>query len=69
MDQGSGCWVVLYIEFLVWVMAFLLLEAYDCARIWAMRSALCRLARDLILEPTLDSMVNVNEELRILRVI
>lgn len=58
-----------YAEFFVWVMAFLLFEAYDNVRIWPFSPDLCRLIRDLNLQPVLGTMNSVNEALRIIRVI
>lgn len=66
MDANSGWWVVAYTEFVLRVVAFLLFEAYDNIRAWAVSKDLIRLARGLNLEPSLGSMENVNEALRLL---
>lgn len=68
-DPASGWWVVAYTEFVFRVVAFLLFEAYDNCKIWAVSPDLCRLAREVNLEPALGSMGNVNEALRIIGVI
>lgn len=68
-DSTSGEWVVAYTEFAVRTLAFLLFEARNNLRLWAVSHDTCRLARELELEPTLGSMGNVTELNRIIRVV
>lgn len=51
-QDSYGWWVVAYSEFIRRILPFLLFEAYDNFRIWAISPDECRLARYLNLEPT-----------------
>lgn len=52
-DPSSGLWVVAYTEYMFRVVAFLLFEAYDNCRIWAVSRDFCHLAGELDLGPAL----------------
>lgn len=61
MDSESGWWVVAYTEFVLRVAAYLLFDAYDNIRLWAVSPDLLRCVKDLDLEGPLGSAANAKE--------
>ena len=69
MDPASGWWVVAYTEFAVKVAAFVLMDAYDRYRLWALSPTLITQLLRLNLDRALGNAGNVRERRRLLRVI
>ena len=69
MDPESGWWVVAYTEFVLRVAAYLLFDAYDNLRVWAMSPDMTRLLKEIDLVGPLGSEANSTEALRIVAAI
>ena len=69
MDPQSGWWVVAYTEFAVKVAAFILMDAYDRFRLWALSPTLISQLLMLDLDGALGNAENARELRRMLRVI
>ena len=63
-DPRSGVWVVVIMEWVARVAAFILWEAYDIFRLWYIPPAICGYAKKLDLSFALGSRENANEFLR-----
>ena len=61
----SGYWVVVYTEFVAQVAAFVLWDAYDNRRLWALSPDMIRFIRELDLSRVLGSAENFQELLRL----
>lgn len=68
-DPESGVWVVVLTEMVAKTASFILQEAYDCYRLWALSPHTIRFIRELDLSLVLGNQVNVDELLGFVQVI
>lgn len=68
-DPDSGWWVVAYTQHVAKTASFILMDAYDQYRLWALSSDMIRFLRELDLLPVLGNEGNVAELLGFLSII